>query len=157
MTFWDKFVNNCLNAASVSDEGNSFDAGLDFKHPESYKKFREVVQILDLLLLNIETLKYNPSSLVAAIIYLVTGRDSRQFTQEQIINNHCADLKNEGLKEFNNIFEAFLREYQAPSFENLLESIEFVCPYFAVPLSCELPMAVPVNSQGEFKVNFKLK
>ncbi len=154
MTFWDKFVNNCLNAASVSD---AIDNGLKFKHPESYKKFREVVQILDLLLLNIDTLKYNPSSIVASIVYLVTGRDSRQFTQEQIINNNCADLQNEGLKEFNNIFEAFLREYQAPSFEKLFESIEFICPYFAVPLSCELPMVVPVNSQGEFKVNFNFK
>jgi len=151
MTFWDKFSSTALAAADNEATNN----GINFKHHESYGKFRELVQILDLILLNPEALKFSQSTLVAALIYLVIGKHSELFTIQQIINNNAADLDNQNIKEFNNIFETFLRDIQGPSFASLIESIEFLCPYFAVQFSYELPQAVQTGPLGKFKSTYE--
>lgn len=52
-----------------------------FKAPneESYRLFRELFQIVDLCLLDVQSLQYNQRGLVLAVMYLVIGKKLEQF------------------------------------------------------------------------------
>lgn len=43
---------------------------------ESYKLYRQVMQILDCAMLDIQTVQYKPKLLVCSMLYLILGKDA---------------------------------------------------------------------------------
>jgi hypothetical protein len=42
---------------------------------ESYRNYREIMQLLDVATLDFESLHYNPRALIAAFLYIVIGKN----------------------------------------------------------------------------------
>lgn len=52
---------------------------------EDYQRFRLLMQILDLMVLDIYTFKYDKRKLIASTIYLTLGLSFKVFTKEQVV------------------------------------------------------------------------
>jgi len=149
MTWWDKFVKTTFPSLNLMNEGNE----LYFKQPvaEAFLNFREVTQILDLLLLNVETLQYDASTLAASLIYLVVGKAMGIFSKSDLIKK-SRYLQSQDLQRFNEVFELFLKQYNGPELENVLSLTEYVRPFFAVDSCTEFSEAVKENARFEVNI-----
>lgn len=127
-----------------------------FKQPniKSYIKFREVTQILDLLLLNTQSLQFDITSLVVSVIFLVMGQASQKLTRNEIINYNCTfqPFENNETQKFNQIFSSFLEEHLSVTLNDLKSSFKYLTPYFEVEFCFEAPSTIKENPELEYKV-----
>lgn len=132
-----------------------------FKVPneESYLLFREFMQILDNMLLDIEILQYKPRALVASLMYLILGKDLQEFSTQQIIeefpftSNYLISNK----IKFNFVYSRFLSYCFGFELFELLPTIQFVSTFFGLNLQNNLPIAAKLNKENVLEVyNFLL-
>jgi hypothetical protein len=83
---WDSFVDNCHSFES-SQKLPKFRN----KTNEEYKLFRKLFQILDLITLDLEMLKYSNRYLVSSVIYLLLGIYLNYFSIKEIILDFVND------------------------------------------------------------------
>ena len=141
MNQWDLFIENKENFSHFN-----FSLKLvQFKAPneKSYLLFREFMQILDNILLDIETLQYKPRALVGSLMYLILGKDLQEFSLQQIIedfpftSNYLINNK----INFNYAFAKFLTYCFGFELFELLPTIQFVATFFGLPILNNLPIA----------------
>lgn len=158
MTCWDKYM-DLLFQDEQSREFDIEQSEMYFKQSniKSYIKFREVTQILDLLLLNIQSLQYDITSLVVSVIYLVMGQASQKITRNEIINYNCTfqPFENDEAMKFNQIFSSFLKEHLSITFDDLKSCFKYLAPYFEVGFCFEAPSTIKENSNLEYKGHYE--
>jgi len=145
MNEWDSFVEESKLFIESKLINNPNGEIICFKqaNEQSYTKFREFSQIMDLLVLNIETLQYPNRTLVAGIIYILAGRAFKEFDTDQIINEISCDSKflYRDITGFNQIYSEFVKKSFSYDITEIVPAIQYVAPYFQVKFCYELPMA----------------
>ena len=121
----------------------------------SYFKYREIAQIVDLVILNVDFLQHDPQALIFAIMYLIIGREIGQFTGEEIV----MDIPNSSVflladrEGFHKVFGAFIRQYIDAELADLLELIQRAAVYFNLTIDFNLPLAISKNKEKAMKVS----
>jgi len=152
MNQWDLFVENPQNLSNVKLPIKLF----KLPNEESYLLFREYMQILDNLVLEIQTLQYKPRALIASLLYLILGKNLKQFSLQQILEEFPFTsnfLINNKIK-FNYVFSTFLTFCFGFEIFELLPTIQYVATFFALNIINNLPTAAKLNKENVLEVNF---
>ena len=155
---WDLFIEQSP-LATTHPFIMSFENGglvVQFRQPteQSYKLFREIMQYIDCITLEVEHLQYNQRTLIAALMYLILGREYKQFPSRHITE----EFRNDSSHLFNkqSVFNAFFGKFLESTFgfdlDELLPSAQYLAPFFKLPLSFELPRAVQLLGGESFDV-----
>lgn len=118
------------------------DRDLYFKQPneKAYARFRELMQILDIAVLDIITLQYQPRAIIAATMYLLMGHYMEHFTLDKISEEFMygsAFLDPDNL--FNDLFSDFLGQSFGFQIPELLPTIQYVASFMSLPFNYDLP------------------
>lgn len=114
------------------------------------------MQLLDCVMLDIETLKYKPRALILSFIYLIIGKSYQQFSIKQI----CEEMSKCNIhllsREFlyNDLFSNFLDCSLGAELTELIPYIQFASKFFSLKLNFDLPNAVKLNKQYVLEVIF---
>lgn len=110
MNNWDIFTNTNEYALSHPIIQNFSDLTFKTQNENAYSRFREVMQIVDLVILDPTSLAYQPRALVISIMFLVLGIHVGEFNVEKICSefvfssNGFLDMNS----EFNQLFVEFV-------------------------------------------------
>lgn len=152
---WDAFVEE-----SPSAQENVLVAGCEspvkFKMPtqQSYALYRHLMQLLDAVILEVQTLRYRQRALVLSTMYVLLGREYQQFTTDEIVGEFPFSsqyLINETYV-YNNLFGLFLQECFGIDLPNLLPTIQYVASFFAVEFDISLPIAAKIDKENVLQV-----
>ena len=79
MAQWDLFLDVSQSHPGLLPRGPVY-----FKHleEESYRLFRDLMQLIDCSVVDIQTAQYKPKMLVCSFMYLLLGREMQIFTAE---------------------------------------------------------------------------
>lgn len=150
MSQWDLFIESpAATELKISSK--------QFKLPneDSYLLFREFMQILDNIILDSQTMQYKPRALIASIMYLILGKNYREFTVDQILkefpftSNYLISNK----IKFNLVFSSFLSFCFGYEIFELLPTIQYVSLFFGLNIVNNLPIAVKLNKENVLEVN----
>lgn len=135
---------------------NSDEGLIQFKQPneKSYARFREIMQLVDCSILDVQTLQYKSRALVASCMYMVLGKHFKQFTPEQIFEEFPKSslyLLDEDYA-FNDLFGDFLLYSFGFQLIDLLPSIQYASTYFKIQLNFDLPTAAKTNKENVLEV-----
>lgn len=86
MSQWDAFLMQNEYAAHhpVFDMGSKvFFKQLD---ENSYRLFKEMMQLIDCTVIDIQTTQYKPRMLVCALMYLIVGKELKIYSNKQIVS-----------------------------------------------------------------------
>lgn len=126
-------------------------------HSESYSLYRAYMELIDCAVLDVQSLAYNVRALVAALAYVLLGKQFGQFTDEQIAHEFPASshyLLDTGFA-FNNLYAHFLESYSGLPLCGILPTIQYCSTYFALPLHVELPVAAKVDRKNVLEGHFE--
>ena len=82
MNQWDLYIEHSEYAKNHSlIKANKIEL-MQFKqsNQKSYAKFRELMQLIDCTVLDIQTLQYKPRVLIASMMYILLGKYFKNFT-----------------------------------------------------------------------------
>ena len=51
----------------------------------AYVNYRQMMQMLDCSIMDVQTFEYNPKMLVCGFMYLILGKEMQQFTAKEIV------------------------------------------------------------------------
>lgn len=119
---------------------------MKFKEPseDSYKRYRQLMQIVDSISMEVEHLQYNQRVLAGSAIYIVLSMC--QYSVEEILLIFTKGSKFIiEVNSFNKAFESFALLYLHFSLEEMLPGVQYVARVVDMPLECE----EAVKWQGE--------
>jgi hypothetical protein len=133
MSVWDEFSDNFKS-------NYSFDLNLpeNFRLPrfrnshfEEYNFFRNFFQLIDLISLDFDSLKFSDRTITVTILYLLVGLFIEYFNLNQLLNFLHKDLSlfNE-LYDLNTIFNRFCNLYLNLELDEIFENLNYVCYFF---------------------------
>ena len=158
MVEWDNFLDSSsvvVQARLINNNPNNELIHFKLANRESYTKFRELIQLIDCVLLNVETLQYKNRALVASFFYLIIGKYYKQFTLSEIIHeipvsSYFLFTDTQGLTH---IFKEFLKYSFGYQLEDLLPSIQYVANFFSLPISYDVPNAARIDPENVLRVS----
>lgn len=111
---------------------------LKFKEPsgDSYRRYRQLMQIVDSFSMEVEHLQYNQRILAGSAIYIVLSM--WQYSIEYILQIYTEGSK--FLVEsncFNKVFECFTKDFLELSLEEMLPGVQYIATFVDMPLECE--------------------
>jgi hypothetical protein len=161
MAEWDSFIEDSKLLIENKLINNPDGEIVCFKqaNERSYTKFRELSQILDLIILNIDSLQYPNRTLVAGILYLLAGKSFKEFDSNQILDEITCDSNflYRDITGFNQIFSEFLKKSFSFDLSEIVPAIQYVAQYFAVKICYDLPIAAKKSPDTVLSVNFSRK
>ena len=110
MTQWDKYIDEveyAMHHPCFKDEEKPYFKRLD---TNSYRMFRQLMQFVDCVILDIQTAQYKPILIVLSLMYLIIGVKVAGFQFDEIhqvfprVSHYLLDQTN----YFNNLFENFV-------------------------------------------------
>lgn len=104
--------------------------------------FREMMQLIDCSVLDIQTAQYKPKMLVCSFLYLLIGRELTFFKSKEIVEEFpCSSLYllDEG-NEFNELFRNFVESVFGFSLFEILPTVQYCATYFDLGFSYEKPV-----------------
>ena len=148
---WDLYIEKASHASAhplIVSLGNEAIVQFRQPHERSYMLFREIMQYIDCITLDVEHLQYNMRTVIAGLMYLVIGKVYKQFALKQITvefsSNNSSYLLNKQ-SQYNDFFAKFLEFTFGLQLEDLLASVQYIAPFFKLPLDFELPRAVQLK------------
>ena len=145
---WDDFslLFNSKENFLIGVTGNLSLPGFRINHELDYDYFRYYFQIIDVMSLDFESLRYPEHILCASVIYLLTGLRLKHFDLRtvSIISKDPSIIS-----DFYNlmiIFERFL-EYLNCKFDDLVNNVSYVATFFGLPINNTLPQ---INSNQHY-------
>lgn len=155
---WDAFIEESA-CARENVLVMSAEQPVKFKLPtqHSYTLFRTLMQLLDLMILDIQTLQYRQRALVLSTMYILLGREYQQFTNELIEHEfpHSSHYLLNDTLAYNALFGIFLQECFGMELPNLLPTVQYVATFFAVELDISLPIAAKIDKENVLQGNFE--
>lgn len=142
MNQWDIYI--ATNEYAMTHHVLQQNPGLTFKTSDecAYSRFREVLQILDMVLLDHNCLQYKPRGLVAAVMYLILGIATKEFDVQRI----CTEFPftSNGFLDPNSMFNLLFMDFLYLSFgfqlHDLAPTVQYVAPFLGWPFNYDLPM-----------------
>jgi hypothetical protein len=140
ISFWSNYITSKWDEYTRSfGETYAFDLNWNNKHlpifrnhsNDEYQLFRTLNQIIDLISLDIEVLKYSEKCLVSSVIYLLLGVYLKYFTHGDIIHDFANDRNAyTSYYELNIIFNRFLYNYMNLELDDIIEHIGYTAVFF---------------------------
>ena len=122
---------------------------LYFKKPDekSYYQFRNITQVIDLLVLDKKYFLFNQRLLVASAIFLVLGFSLQVFSPDQ--NGYDEDFVKEITQKtvFSEVFEEFLTQSFGFTMDEIYLPIVYVSKFFNFKFSTDLPLIAQTNEE----------
>jgi hypothetical protein len=162
MSQWDIYLDYLIELGNPRFHFMAVEA-VKFKQPNerSYVCFRELMELLDVMILEVQTLQYKNRVLIASVMYLLIGKHYKQFGTKEIqesfgnSSNFLLDPNNR-VGVFNNIFEEFLGYSFGFQIYELLPTIQYVSGFFKLQFNYDLPTAAKVNKDNVLEVSLKI-
>ena len=107
----------------------------------SYKNYRELMQLIDCSVADIQTLQYKPRLLVCSFLYLILGKYYCNFKPKQISQefpDSSLYLLDSELP-LNAIYSKFLEFTFGLLLFDLLPTIQFCATFFILPVNFDIP------------------
>jgi hypothetical protein len=142
---WDEFTDFFLKKYT-------FDLPLYFKHglklpkfrentDEEYFLFRNFFQIIDLITLDFEFMKFSDKLLSISIIYILVGLMLKIFTLSEVLKEYTNGSQFfSKFIELNDIFNKFINSYFATGLDDLIDHLIYVCQFFNIQFDYSLPI-----------------
>lgn len=152
---WDNFINDSQYAQS-NVLVNSVKTPIRFKLPtqQSYTLYRYLMQLLDATILEVQTLQYKQRALVLSVMYVLIGREFKQFTTDMIVNEfpNSSQYLLDNSFAYNNLFGHFVRECFGIELLNLLPTIQYASSFFSIDFDISLPIAAKIDKENVLQV-----
>lgn len=115
------------------------------------------MQLLDCALLDVHTLQYKLRPLVGAFMYIVLGKDFKQFELDQITERFPTSSLYllDKTFAFNDLFSKFLEHSMALQLEELLPTIQYASTFFNLPICQQPPSIVKMNPKSVVEGHFE--
>ena len=147
MTQWDIYVTT--NEYALSNQLIQHQPDLSFKssNESAYARFREVMQIIDLIVLDNTWLQYQPRGLVVSIMFLILGIHVGEYDIEMIVNEFV--FSSNRFLNHNSLYTQVFSDFLVLSFgvqlHDLAPTIQYVSSFMGVPFNYDLPMSAQQN------------
>lgn len=142
MSQWDIFLQEndyAKNHPLFSNHSRVFFKQLD---ENSYKMFRELTQLIDCSIIDIQTAQYKPRMLICSFLYLLIGQEMGIFNSKEIVMDFPGSslyLVEEN-PEYNDLFRSFLEHVFGFSLFDILPTVQYCATYFDLVYTFEKPM-----------------
>jgi len=113
-----------------------------FRQPtdKSYARYRELIQLIDVAVLDASTLQYHPRAIVASALYVLLAFHFGQATKEEIATLFCKGSQFlNALHPFNDLFGYFLETDFGLSLQELLPTIQYISTFMSLPFNFQVP------------------
>ena len=149
---WDSFIMSSEYAKSHVLMKSLSDPIVVFKQPneKAYSRFRELSQLIDIIILDIATLRYHPRAIIASLLYTLLIFHYGQATIEEIVTEFpkCSSFLN-AQYPFNDLYENFLHASFGFDLLELLPTIQYVSGFLALPFNYALPQIRKRDPENE--------
>ena len=140
LTQWDLYIESC----DQNDLGFVEGERIYFRKSDeqSYVHYRDFTQIIDVVMLDYETLQYKQRVMVASLLFLLLGDYYKIFTKKEIVQefgNTSKVLFN--FPQYTFLFSEFLENYLGFTLYEMLPTIQYLIQFFDVEFLYELPTA----------------
>ena len=113
---------------------------------DDYKRFRSLMQVLDLCVLDLDTYNFDKMQIVACSIYLEIGLFFKVFSRKQIslmpdISTLMISIEQQGL-EFCHMMQHFIACFFNFDIAELIPTMQYVCRFFALETTTEYPLVI---------------
>lgn len=138
---WDAFIqSNAYATVWLRTSFASSHAVFKVRSQESYSRFRELMQVVDVALLDVGTLKYKCKTIASSALYLVLALHYRHANVEEIVNQFPYEsfFINPHFP-FNELFGDFLKEYLDLGLDELLPAVQHMAGFLALEFDCRAP------------------
>lgn len=104
--------------------------------------FRQLLQFIDCVILDIQTAQYKPILIVLSLMYLIIGVKLAGFTYEEIhqvfprVSHYLLDQTS----YFNDLFLNFVLSSFGMNLMEILPSVQYTASYFNLTLTYEKPL-----------------
>jgi hypothetical protein len=158
---WDLFVDSVPGVYEVIQENCKNNGTIYFKKTDetSYQIYREITQLIDVIVLDYLSLRYHSRYIVASCIFLTlcmnleiiyftkAERNAYTFDEEFYINllNEAEDSSNRYLVD---IYSSFLHQSFNMSFEDILETVVYCSKFIHFEFTYDLPLVMQTNPNG---------
>ena len=142
MNQWNIFINTNDFALSNPIIQNFDDLTFKTSNENSYKRFREVMQILDWIILDHNWLLYRPRGLVLSIMFLILGIHVGEFDVQRIYSEFV--FSSNGFlnlnSQFNQLFIEFIYLSCGFQLQDLAPTIQYVSSFMSLGFNYDMPM-----------------
>lgn len=99
------------------------------------------MQIIDIALLDVISLQYQPRAIVASVMYILLGYHFGQFFKDSIASEveNNSQFLNDGYA-YNDLFSDFLAQSFGFQIAELLPTIQYISSFMALPFNYDLPL-----------------
>jgi len=142
MNQWDIYIST--NEYAMSHEVIQRTPDLTFKtsNETAYARFREVMQIVDLVVLDYSHLQYKPRGLIASILFIILGIHVGEFDIQRIWNEF--PYTSSGFLNPNSMFNMLFMDFIFLSFgfqlHDLAPTIQYVSTFMSIPFNYDMPI-----------------
>lgn len=155
MNQWDIYISTNEYALSHDLIKSNFDLTFKSSNEVSYARFREVMQILDLIMLDYDSLKYKPRGIIASILYLIIGIHVQEFTIEMIWQEFIVSSNRflNFAEEYNWLYNDFICLSFGFQINELVPTIQYICSFMSIPFNYDLPQSAENKNclEGNFE------
>ena len=153
MSQWDIYIQQCPYALNHPLLRSFSDPSVVFKQPteKAYARYRELMQLIDTILLDLVSLQYQPRAIIASVLYILLAYHFGQVTKEGIASEFsCSSHFLSPEYPFNDLFSDFLAQSFGFQLAELLPTIQYVAVFMSMPFNYDLPIAT--TEQTEVRV-----
>ncbi len=154
MSQWDMYIQQSPYALNHPLFRSLSDPFVVFKQPseKAYTRYRELVQMIDAMLLDSVSMQYQPRTLIASAMYVLLAYHFGQATRESIASEFvCTSCFLSPEYPFNDLFSDFLAQSFGFQLTELLPSIQYVSAFMVMPFNYTLPVVPTEQSEANFE------
>jgi hypothetical protein len=155
MNQWDIYISANEYAKTHDVIQNVPDLTFKTSNESAYSRFREIMQIMDLMVLDHSWLLYKPRGLIASIMYLILGIHVGEFDVQKIWNEfvYTSDAFLDPNSLYNQLFIDFIFLSFGFQLYDLAPTIQYVSSFMSIPFNYDMPMYAQNNNalEGHFE------
>lgn len=142
MKQWDKYIDEvdyAMHHPCFEGKDKAYFKKLD---QSSYRMFRQLLQFVDCVILDVQTAQYKPLLIILSLMYLIIGVKVAGFQHDEIHqvfprgSHYLLDRSN----YFNDLFENFVGSTFGLTLLEILPSVQYTASYFNLSLTFEKPI-----------------
>jgi len=142
MNQWDIYITTNEYALSNPIIQSNQDITFKTSNESAYARFREIMQILDLIILDHTWLQYKPRGLVASVMFLIVGIHVGEFDLEMIWNEFV--YTSNKFLDHDSIYIMLFMDFLYLSFgfqlHDLAPTVQYVSSFMSIPFNYDLPL-----------------
>ncbi len=104
------------------------------------------MQIMDLLVLDLNTFRYEKRKLIASVLFIQLGINFNAFRREEICSVPDIPMLlmqvEQEMEDFSTMIQHFLLAFFSLSMAELVDSIQFTSKFFALEASSDMPIII---------------